>query len=331
LCRLLLVSLGAGAKGAPDVDRQGRVLQVAVSWGTTGRIPNRDESWGVLSDVRNLCPSLVVEGGRLPDLDIESMNLFPEIALLANDAPTDTPRAAQPFLPRPVRRDVIDFGLVRRWFSICDARHSGVCSSEHTMREMEWVPPEQTVPAFRCVDLQQDCLVVLRDVAGAGGVEPLRYAALSYVWGRAESDAAFFKTLLSNVAQREVPGFFASDDSRKRIPRTIRDAMTVTRRLGLRYLWVDSLCIVQDNSGDDWLDAIRKMDIVYGAAYVTIIAVGSSDAFAGIAGVESGRGPSGDVRTIEQISDGLRLAFLSADQTSLGELQSVRYYTRGWT
>jgi hypothetical protein len=192
------------------------------------------------------------------------------------------------------------------------------------MSEMDWRSPAQAVPAFRCIDLEQDCLVLLRDVTE----DALRYAALSYVWGRAESDDDFFKTLAENITTREAPGFFARDENCERLPRTIRDAMTVVRQLGLRYLWVDSLCIVQDGSGDDWLEAIRKMDIVYGAAYVVICASGSHNAFAGIDGVEKGRGRAGDVRNIEQIADGFRLAFLSADEPSP---EKMPYYTRGWT
>ncbi|KAK0746762.1 heterokaryon incompatibility protein-domain-containing protein [Schizothecium vesticola] len=233
---------------------------------------------------------------------------------------------ALPFLPRPTRHDAIDFDLVRRWLSICEAHHGAVCSSAHTMLLMDWTSPALAVPDFRCVDLEQNCLVRLRDFGETGGGE--RYAALSYVWGRADSDDAFFKTLVANVEERSVPHFFARSENHARIPRTIRDAMAVARKLGLRYIWVDSLCIVQDGGGERWLEAIRKMDNVYGAAHVVICAAGSSDAFAGIAGVETGRGPWGDVRTIEQIGEGFRLAFMNPRRPGATD---GAYDTRGWT
>ncbi|KAK3352228.1 heterokaryon incompatibility protein-domain-containing protein [Lasiosphaeria hispida] len=328
LCRLLLVSLSGGIDEVPDVDRRGRKLQVAISWGTTGRTPNRDQSWASLSEVRVLNPSLVLDGGKFPDLPVKSV-LFPQITLLANDLPPDAPPTALPFLPRPARHDAIDFDQVRRWLSICEARHGAVCSSAHTMQLMDWTSPALAVPDFRCVDLEQNCLVRLRDVAETGcGERALRYAALSYVWGQADSDEAFFKTLTANVEERSVPHFFARNENHARIPRTIRDAMAVTRKLGLRYIWVDSLCIVQDGSGERWLEAIRKMDNVYGAAHAVICAADSHGAFAGIAGVETGRGPWGDVRNIEQIGEGFRLAFMYAKQP----LSADRAYdTRGWT
>ncbi|KAL2022856.1 hypothetical protein VTK56DRAFT_4387 [Thermocarpiscus australiensis] len=325
LCRLILVALGGDR--VPELDRQGRPVQAAISWGTDGRAPSPDEPWGTLSsDVRVMNLTLLVESGAFPDIEMDSVNVFPEITLLANDAPPDTSREALPFLPRLVRREGIDFGLVRRWFAICEARHSGVCGSARTMRAMGWGAPRTAVPDFRCIDLEDDCLVLMRAALFAS--EP-RYAALSYVWGRAGSDEAFFKTLRANLAEREMRGFFAREESRRRLPATIRDAMAVARRLGLRYLWVDSLCIVQDGSGDEWLDAIRKMDIVYGAAYVVICAAGSLSAFAGIDGVVDGqgRGPAGEVRNVEQIADGFRLAFRSRQH----DTTELPYYTRGWT
>ncbi|KLU90830.1 hypothetical protein MAPG_09356, partial [Magnaporthiopsis poae ATCC 64411] len=137
LCRLLLVSLSGGIDEVPDVDRRGRKLQVAISWGTTGRTPNRDQPWGRLSEVRLLHPSLVLDGGKYPDLPLKGI-LFPEITLLANDLPPDAPPTALPFLPRPTRHDAIDFELVRRWLSICEARHGTVCNLAHTMQPMDW-------------------------------------------------------------------------------------------------------------------------------------------------------------------------------------------------
>lgn len=61
------------------------------------------------------------------------------------------------------------------------------------------------------------------------------------------------------------------------VSRTIRDGMNVTRQLGIRYLWVDALCIIQD--GDDQQDFLHesvKMAQYYGDSYLTL-AVGSAE------------------------------------------------------
>jgi hypothetical protein len=55
------------------------------------------------------------------------------------------------------------------------------------------------------------------------------------------------------------------------LPRTIRDALEVTLSIGYRFLWVDSLCIVQDDDEDRDLQ-IDMMDEIYSNATLTIAA-----------------------------------------------------------
>ncbi|KAK0724384.1 hypothetical protein B0H67DRAFT_473649, partial [Lasiosphaeris hirsuta] len=55
------------------------------------------------------------------------------------------------------------------------------------------------------------------------------------------------------------------------LPMTIRQAVWVTRRLGRKYIWVDSLCIIQDDTSD-WEAEALKMATVYAMAAVTIVA-----------------------------------------------------------
>ncbi|KAF6808044.1 heterokaryon incompatibility protein [Colletotrichum sojae] len=61
------------------------------------------------------------------------------------------------------------------------------------------------------------------------------------------------------------------------LPKTIRDAIHATRWLGLKYLWVDRLCIIQD-SADDWVHEAALMCDVYSSAAITLSADGSSSA-----------------------------------------------------
>ena len=64
-------------------------------------------------------------------------------------------------------------------------------------------------------------------------------------------------------------GFKASS-----LPRTLQDAVKVTQKLGLEYLWVDSLCIVQDED-EDQLNELPNMASYYENAYFTLIAGGA--------------------------------------------------------
>ncbi|KAL8961910.1 MAG: hypothetical protein Q9193_001605 [Seirophora villosa] len=61
---------------------------------------------------------------------------------------------------------------------------------------------------------------------------------------------------------------------------TFRDAICITRELGERYLWIDSLCIVQDNE-DDWKQEAAFMADIYGQSYCTLAALSSADSTAG--------------------------------------------------
>ncbi|KAL9576181.1 MAG: hypothetical protein Q9212_007316 [Teloschistes hypoglaucus] len=63
--------------------------------------------------------------------------------------------------------------------------------------------------------------------------------------------------------------------------RTFQDAISVTRKLGIRFLWIDSLCIIQ-NSSADWEEESEKMRYVYGDAFVTLAATASQDSMGGL-------------------------------------------------
>jgi len=87
------------------------------------------------------------------------------------------------------------------------------------------------------------------------------YAALSYCWGGTQT----FTTTTASLDERKL-GFSTSD-----LPKTLREAVTVAHEMGLKYIWIDSLCIIQDSDVDKTLE-LPKMPVYYGNAYVTISA-----------------------------------------------------------
>jgi hypothetical protein len=87
------------------------------------------------------------------------------------------------------------------------------------------------------------------------------YTALSYCWGVPQTFATTTETI-----DKRCEGFCLSD-----LPKTLREAILVTRKLGLRYIWIDSLCIVQDSTADKEKE-LSDMANVYKNAYVTICA-----------------------------------------------------------
>ena len=91
------------------------------------------------------------------------------------------------------------------------------------------------------------------------------YTTLSYIWGGPQPLTTTKDTLSTHV----LTGFNESD-----APLTIRDAIQTTRILGLRYLWVDALCIIQDDD-DDKNREIAQMRDIYKQSSLTIVAAGA--------------------------------------------------------
>ncbi|KAI0116746.1 HET-domain-containing protein [Daldinia grandis] len=97
------------------------------------------------------------------------------------------------------------------------------------------------------------------------------YTALSHCWGGTVPYMTTTETLGKNKDGISIES----------LPRTFQDAIYVTRQLQCRYLWIDSLCIIQD-SLDDWINEASRMADVYGNSYVTIAATASADSNGGL-------------------------------------------------
>ena len=100
----------------------------------------------------------------------------------------------------------------------------------------------------------------------------LRYAALSHCWGSAPQ---LIKLTTHNYDsfQNHIPF--------DNLPKTFQDAIAITRRLNIRYLWIDSLCILQDDKVD-WSYEAAQMASVYMNAHVTLAASASSEGWQGL-------------------------------------------------
>jgi hypothetical protein len=100
-----------------------------------------------------------------------------------------------------------------------------------------------------------------------------KYAALSYCWG---SQPILLKTTSDTIRER-TSGIRMED-----LPATIRDSILLTRTLGIQYLWIDSLCILQD-SPTDWEIESASMASIYRLSTVTIVANTARDVYEGCA------------------------------------------------
>lgn len=130
------------------------------------------------------------------------------------------------------------------------------CRSNH--RDCNWksdnILPLRVIDIGSGVDSTDPRLLVTTGQRG-------EWVALSHCWGTYPPLTTTVSTL--KLHEEGIPT--AS------LPPTFRDAMILSRELGFRYLWIDSMCIIQD-SYEDWISESSKMTEVYSGASIVISA-----------------------------------------------------------
>lgn len=156
----------------------------------------------------------------------------------------------------------IDWNRLRNWLKDCETNHvhPGV-QGRYRADELQ---------NFYLIDVANECI--------SHEPMPSRYIALSYVWGNRtsgmlEATKDFIDRLQEHGSLRD-----------HSIPTTIRDAMAVCRQFDVRYLWVDRLCIIQDDEVQKH-DQINSMGEIFSRALLTICAASGDDAEQGLPGV----------------------------------------------
>jgi hypothetical protein len=94
-----------------------------------------------------------------------------------------------------------------------------------------------------------------------------KYIAVSHRWGNPKQ---MFMTTSKNVDQLTTGFSFAI------LPRSFKDAVIVARMLGVQFIWIDSLCIKQDDDEEKERE-FKNMEEVYASAYCTIAATSARD------------------------------------------------------
>lgn len=151
--------------------------------------------------------------------------------------------------------------IVRHWLTTCNDSHPR-CSQK---RESDWYPT-------RLLDLQNVSMDGYIKLINTKQHRPdVPYATLSHCWG----GAIRVKLTSSTLAQFSLRIFIRD------LPRTFVDAITTALFLGLQYIWIDALTIIQD-SDEDWAKEAALMADVYHNAYINIGATASSNSDGGL-------------------------------------------------
>ena len=323
LCALALTAIGYNPQSSKSTTEV-QDFQFELRWGTSGRYEY--DNWGERPNLYlNLYKAatidffhedstrdtlLCIEHG----FDVKKYGQLGDRVRPAAYIKLGEVQDAQiPLVPPPIcvgrkyNQHCVNLDLVRAWLTICDNFHQNECSNI-------WARDRSSstqIPWIYCVDVKHLRLVQIPRTE--------RYTALSYVWGSVDQ----FRTMKTSLDLLLTPG--ALSNVLNRIPQTIIDAIDLTRDLGFRYLWVDSLCIVQDDeeSKDNF---IPNMHLIYGNAWLTIIAQTAENANTGLQGYRSGT--RGRPQAIREVVPGLSLGI--APHYGLIVYQS-KHAERAWT
>ncbi|KAI0107834.1 heterokaryon incompatibility protein-domain-containing protein [Nemania sp. FL0031] len=151
------------------------------------------------------------------------------------------------------------FNILHGWLEDCDKHHKD-CQPEKT-ESLGRIPT-------RLIDVEDKNSSTVRLLETKESqiylTEPIKYIAVSHPWGDKNEHNHYCTTQLN------------LDQHRAKIrvdvlPNTFQDAIRITRQLGVQYLWIDSLCIIQGTDGDFNKEA-EHMETVFSSAYCVIAA-----------------------------------------------------------
>ncbi|KAH8648636.1 heterokaryon incompatibility protein-domain-containing protein [Xylariales sp. PMI_506] len=208
------------------------------------------------------------------------------------------------------------FEILTGWINICDHNHEICRAKPHVgVRSDPWLP---TRLIYLGEALDSKFIKVIK-TANITLPQDFRYSTLSYCWGGAK-----FTRLESNTIKTLQSGWDVDT-----LPRTFQDAINLTVKLGIQFIWIDALCIIQDST-EDWQAESVKMAQVYSNAYINLAAAASSDPYGGLY-------RDRDPRMINPLQMDIKWPgslegtfYCTADDSWRDNIDSSTLLTRGW-
>ncbi len=200
------------------------------------------------------------------------------------------------------RPQLVDRRILRWWKSLCLQQHGEKCDNRFSGPAHTWL---------QLIDVRNRCIFK--------STEACQYVALSYVWGQTQA----LQLSKANKIELQKPGSLSPG----LLSTTQNDAIDVSLALGEQYLWIDSLCITQDDEKEK-LEVISCMDSIYGHAVVTIVAASGNDANAGLPGIHKLRHRMQRPFVVNDVILSQTKDPVTRGQSYLGD---CTWMTRGWT
>jgi hypothetical protein len=168
------------------------------------------------------------------------------------------------FIP-PNTGDIEVMQLAQGWLASCMNDHDA-CRDVDASHHPDYLPPR----VLDITDVGQGfCRLLI--VKGRSAPDDSSYIALSHCWGR---DASFLTLTSDNITNFQ-QGIPLSD-----LPKSFVDAIQASQHLGFRYIWIDSLCIIQSGIGslEDWQSHATEMGLIYANSTLNVAIAGAATA-----------------------------------------------------
>jgi hypothetical protein len=154
-------------------------------------------------------------------------------------------------------------GKAEKWLGTCLSSHSSCFKPSNDSHRLP----------IRLLEIDPDCSSKVDSIRLREDIYASRYLTLSHCWGSGGQNV--LRLLQDNI-----------EDFKQMIPiaalsKTFRDAVSCVQRLNVRYLWIDSLCIIQD-SKEDWLRQSSLMSEIYSRSLLNLAATSSSNGEGGL-------------------------------------------------
>ncbi|KAF4449462.1 HET-domain-containing protein [Fusarium austroafricanum] len=222
------------------------------------------------------------------------------------------------FLGRRIGSSHNKKNLVREFLRLCETCHDERCTAKLGIED----PFRDTLnePYFGVIDIENESLVPLPYTDD--GVELCfeAYATVSYVWGSGHSRQ--HATRISNIQSRRKSGGLSAVV--RSLPKSLRQSIDLIHQLGIRYIWIDALCIVQD-SRHSWNLNARAMHLIYGNSVLTICAADGTDANAGLLALDDNHKTR---QMVVNYGPGVCLMLHRPAETSI---ETTQWNRRAWT
>ncbi|KZZ98558.1 Heterokaryon incompatibility [Moelleriella libera RCEF 2490] len=206
------------------------------------------------------------------------------------------------FLGRRIHSEPVTASYINSLLELCEQNHRRWCRGPGTD---DGLPKTLRQPFSGIIDIDENQLVPF--VTDLEDMDEW-YAAVSYV----RADSPSYATTIANVQDRRKPGGLT--EVINGLPKALRQSVQLVRRMGIKYIWIDTVCVVQD-SKQSWNLSTQSMHSIYGNAILTVCAADGVDASEGLVALDRDRQTK---QHIEECAPGLHLMLHVLPEASIG-------------